>query len=204
MQNNGNSAQRPAPVLVIFLIFPLIGIVTALAILNSGTQQGTPIALEDRASAPTAFPTPARRVAVDFRLAALGDTQVQLSDYRGRVVFLNFWATWCEPCLREMPAFVEFQAQQDENGAAVLLINMGEDRTQVAAFVEQLGVGNLPILLDPGRDVSRAYAVELLPTTLIIDALGVVQYTRYGELTVAEMDTYLDAVGGAAAPTGDS
>jgi peroxiredoxin len=132
---------------------------------------------------------------LDFELPALegGDT-VQLSQYAGRPVFLNFWATWCEPCKRELPAFEQFTAEQGEDGAVVLAVNTGEDEATVRAFLEQQGITGLQVLLDPDANVAEQYGVFQIPVTFVIDSAGNVRYPHYGEMTAADLAGYLDAL----------
>lgn len=185
--------KRPALVLLIFLIFPLLGLVIALGITVSGSPQGGAVVID---TAPVVTFTPVVRgvwEAPDFRLTSLDGEQVQLAEFRGRVVFLNFWATWCEPCVREMPAFMQFAAEQGADGAVVLAVNNTEPLEMVQRWIDENGIGGFPIVLDSGGDVFRAYNVQALPTTFVLDGAGMVQHTRFGELTVAEMNDYLAA-----------
>lgn len=185
--------KRPAPVLLIFLIFPLLGLVIALGITASGSQQSGAVIID---TAPVATFTPVVRgvwEAPDFRLTSLDGEQVQLADFRGRVVFLNFWATWCEPCVREMPAFMQFATEQGADGAVVLAVNNTEPLETVQTWIGENAIVGFPIVLDSGGDVFRAYNVQALPTTYVLDAEGMVQHTKFGELTVAEMNEYLAA-----------
>jgi thiol-disulfide isomerase/thioredoxin len=96
---------------------------------------------------------------------------VTLADFRGRVVLVNLWATWCAPCIQEMPSLARLQARLDR--LAVLAIS--EDRRGaevVSPFVEKLGLSGLGIYLDPKNDVDHALGVEGLPTSILIDRDG--------------------------------
>jgi peroxiredoxin len=136
---------------------------------------------------------------LDFDLPALdGSGTVSLSDYAGRPVFLNFWATWCEPCKRELPAFEQFTAEQGDEGAVVLAVNTGEDDATVRAFLEAEGITGLNVLLDPEAAVAEQYGVFQIPVTFVIDAAGHVRYPHYGEMTAADLAGYLDALASAA------
>lgn len=94
--------------------------------------------------------------------------EARLSDYEGRVVFLNFWATWCAPCVEEMPAMQVLQDALGDDGLAVVAVNVGESSEQVTRFVDMLGL-RYDILLDHGMRVTARYNVRVMPTTLIID-----------------------------------
>lgn len=112
--------------------------------------------------------------APDFTLRDLHGNPVRLSSFRGRGIVLNFWATWCGPCRREIPWFIQLQKQYGPSGLQVIGISMDEggDKT-VEQFVEKTGI-DYPILIDDGR-VSTLYgATEILPTTYYISRNGMV------------------------------
>ena len=98
---------------------------------------------------------------------------VSLSDFRGGTVLLNFWATWCAPCLREMPALDRLQAALGGARFTVLLVSIDRGGAKVAApFLKRLGVTRLRTHLDPKRKLERAFATFGLPTSILIDAAG--------------------------------
>ena len=101
------------------------------------------------------------------------DTARTIADYRGRAVVLNFWATWCAPCVREMPSLDRLQAEVSGEGIEVLTLS--EDRggaPVIERFYKKLGIRNLPVLVDKRGEVLRKLRVRGLPTTLLIDARG--------------------------------
>src|SRR5262249_54959703 len=106
--------------------------------------------------------------APDFELVSLDGRKVTLSDFRGKAVVLNFWATWCVPCKTEMPWFVDFQKQYGSDGLAIVGVAMDDsDPQKIAQFASELGV-NYPVLLGTNK-VSEEYGdVEYLPTTFYI------------------------------------
>jgi cytochrome c biogenesis protein CcmG/thiol:disulfide interchange protein DsbE len=121
-----------------------------------------------------------RKAAPNFSLKDADGRTVQLSDYRGKVVLLNFWATWCDPCRVEIPWFVDFERQYKRDGLAIVGVSMDEDGWQaVKPFVSQLGI-NYRILL--GNDsVAELYGgVDSLPTTFIIDRSGRIAAVHVG------------------------
>jgi len=127
-------------------------------------------------------------VAPDFELKSLDGTQVRLSDYRGKAVLLNFWATWCAPCKIEMPWFVDLQKQYAPQGLQVIGVAMddsGEDT--IAKFARQMGV-NYPVLI--GKEaVGDAYGgVEFLPTTFFIDRQGKVVDRVFGLVSHSDIE----------------
>ena len=185
---------NPSPALLILLILPLFGIFVALLTLALETRQ-------QNEPAPTFAPAPPRAVvnfkAPDFELPLLdGVTLVSLSDYAGRPLFLNFWATWCQPCVRELPAFEAFIAEHsaDENGPALLTINLGETAAEINGFLAELGLRNLPVALDINQVVKLDYGVQNLPTTFVIDGDGRVRHLKLGEMKLEEMNVYLNSL----------
>ena len=110
--------------------------------------------------------------APDFELASLDGRKLKLSDYRGKAVLLNFWATWCSPCKVEMPWFVDLQKKYGNEGLVVLGIAMDDsDNAKIAEFASQMGV-NYPVLLGTDK-VSEQYGnVQFLPTTFYINREG--------------------------------
>src|SRR5438876_3621891 len=109
--------------------------------------------------------------APDFTLREVNGNTVSLSGYRGNLVFLNFWATWCGPCREEMPSMERLYRQLGGQGLALLAVNEKESGAQVAKFMRSYGL-SFPALLDSDGKVSSAYRVWGLPTTYLIDANG--------------------------------
>jgi len=119
--------------------------------------------------------------APDFELINMDDETVTLSELRGKVVLVNFWATWCPPCIREMPSMERLHQKIDAADFKVLAINQMEDVDQVFAFTGQLEVDpTFDILFDRDSSVSQDYAVRGLPTTFLIDKQGKVRYRAVG------------------------
>jgi thiol-disulfide isomerase/thioredoxin len=115
-----------------------------------------------------------------------------LADYRGQVLLVNFWATWCEPCREEMPSFQRLKERLPGAPLTVLAVNYGESSQKVGGFVQQVGF-DLPVLLDPGQRAARAWRVRLLPSSYLVDADGRVRYSVVGELDWAS-DAAVNAV----------
>lgn len=121
-------------------------------------------------------------LAPDFEASDLEGNRFRLSDYRGRLVLLNFWATWCTACKAEMPAMQAVQDMHGEQVVKVVAVNMGDDPGRARAYLEDLGV-DFDVAMDPDLTLSRAYRVAGLPVTYFIDADGVIRRIRLGEMT---------------------
>jgi thiol-disulfide isomerase/thioredoxin len=192
-ESTGQSSEirgKPSPILIVFLIFPILGILAAVALaLSSGAAANAPIPTPE--SITLQDTSLVDKPAPNFELAALDGTRQRLSSYRGRVVFVNFWATWCEPCKRELPAFEQFQAQQGEDGAVILAVNVAEKPDAINQYFDEEKIAGLLVLLDTNQDVSGAFAVDRFPTTYVIDAAGVVRYKYYGEMKLEDMNDAL-------------
>ena len=153
-----------------------------------------PILLAACSAAPAFLSAPAPEVgalAPDFTLQTVKGDEISLSDLRGQVVLINFWATWCAPCRLEMPAI---QARYNRGGFAVLAVNFDEDPEKVQGFMEKLGL-SFPALLDPGGEIQNLYRVRGYPTSFFIDEKGVIQIFHIGQMDEVELDEYLVQMG---------
>jgi peroxiredoxin len=120
--------------------------------------------------------------APDFSLADLQGNQVRLSRLRGKVVVLNFWATWCPPCRNELPDLQSFYADYQSRGVIVLGINQREAIDLVQDFRDNQKL-TFPILLDHDGQVGDRYHVDSLPRTIFLDRSGVIRSVLHGQIT---------------------
>lgn len=119
--------------------------------------------------------------ASDFELQNMDEENVKFSDYRGKVVLLNFWATWCPPCVREMPSMERLQQQIGKDDFRVVAVNQMESPDDVFAFTGQLELDpTFDILFDSASKVAQSYVVRGLPTTYLIDKKGNIRYRAVG------------------------
>jgi peroxiredoxin len=109
--------------------------------------------------------------APDFTLRDLNGETVSLEDYRGKLIFLNFWATWCMPCRSEMPSMERLYIEFKDRGFTMLAVDLREGTGKVKAFREKFKL-SFPILLDSDGRVGRMYGVRSIPTTYLIDQEG--------------------------------
>ncbi len=119
------------------------------------------------------------KLAPDFRLSGLDGQSVSLKDFRGRPVLVNFWASWCGPCVYEMPFIEEVYKEWSGKGLGVLAINIGESRSQALGFVESNRL-SFPVLLDRDGKVAEQYNVRNIPTTIFVDKEGIIQVIKIG------------------------
>ncbi len=104
-----------------------------------------------------------------------------LSDYRGKVVVVNFWATWCGPCVKEMPDFEKLAKNMSAERFAFLAVNFGEKADRIKPFMKKIGV-DVPVLLDTTMDTSKAWVKSGLPTTYVIDPEQNIRYQVLGAM----------------------
>ena len=115
--------------------------------------------------------TPEGMKATDFTLKTLGGKDASLSDYQGKIVFLNFWATWCPPCREEVPSMENLYQKFKDQDFAILAIDLRESQETVEKFVQENGL-NFTVLLDPKGKIGSAYMVANIPTTYLLDKKG--------------------------------
>ena len=119
--------------------------------------------------------------APEFVLEDMDGNAHALKDYRGKIVLINFWATWCPPCRREMPSLEELYQKFRDEPFVVLAVNQWEDPDLVFSYMGQLNVfPSFPILFDPKSEISEAFGVKGLPTSFIVDKQGQVVFRAVG------------------------
>lgn len=132
------------------------------------------------------------QMAPDFVLKSSSGENLRLSEYRGDVVMINFWATWCGPCRQEMPLLDELYARYQRVGFNLLGVNIDDDSQRAMRMVEELGI-RFPVLFDERKEVSELYNVEAMPATILVDREGNIRYVHHGYKPGYE-DTYLDQI----------
>jgi len=115
----------------------------------------------------------------NFSLPDLKDKIHALSDYRDKVVLVNFWASWCMPCVEEMPELTRLKKQLADQPFEILALNVGEKKYWVRKFIERINF-NLPVLLDTSKYTFNNWGCKTLPTSFLIDTAGNVQYRVRG------------------------
>lgn len=117
--------------------------------------------------------------APDFTLKSLSGKNLKLSEYAGNVVMLNFWASWCGPCRKEMPLLNALQKKYEALGFVILGINVEQELKLAKSFLADTPV-DFPVLFDSSNAVSQAYDVIAMPTTILIDRSGNMRYLHKG------------------------
>ncbi|NNC77585.1 MAG: TlpA family protein disulfide reductase [Woeseiaceae bacterium] len=130
--------------------------------------------------------------APDFALKSSTGNNLRLSEFRGDVVMINFWATWCGPCRQEMPLLDELYSRYERVGFNLLGVNIDDDSNRAMNMIRELGV-NFPVLFDAQKEVSKLYDVDAMPVTILVDREGKVRYVHQGYKPGYEQ-AYLDQV----------
>jgi peroxiredoxin len=144
----------------------------ALALLAATLGAGA-VGGASAAGSETGGPAPA------FTLTTVNGDSATLSQYKGQVVMLNFWATWCGPCQQEMPLLDQMYRKYKPAGFTLIGVNVDKDAPPVRQLLDRKPVG-FPVLLDPASQVSKAYHVDEMPSTVLIDRKGNVRYLHRG------------------------
>jgi peroxiredoxin len=118
-------------------------------------------------------------VAPDFTLKSLDGKNTRLKEYRGQVVLINFWASWCGPCRQEMPLLEKIDKRYRDAGFTVLGVNVEGKSGPAKEVATKAGV-SFPVLVDEGQKVSQMYALESMPSSVILDRDGVIRYVHRG------------------------
>lgn len=137
---------------------------------------GAALALATAVSSAAIVPT---SIAPDFTLRTMNGPNLRLQEQRGRVVMVNFWATWCGPCRQEMPHLNKLYDKYRASGFVLLGVNIDDDALKATDLATKLGL-KFPVLLDTDKKVSRSYDMNAMPATLLIDRDGKVRYIHRG------------------------
>lgn len=131
--------------------------------------------------------------APDFTLQDMDGTSHKLSDYEGEGVFLNFWGTWCAPCVKEMPAMDRQYQEFEEQGVQVLAVNIAQSDFEVQSFVDRFGL-SFPVVIDKSRSVMNAYNIRPLPTTILVNPKGEIERIVTGEMTEEDIQGFMEEI----------
>lgn len=166
-------SRRTVQIVILFLIVILGGYAISSSVMSSSTDR-----VKQGDKAPS------------FSLLGVDGTVHDWEEYKGKPVVLNFWGTWCTPCVKEMPALQAQWEKWSEQGVMIVGINAGEDQMTVHNFMKQTGV-DFPVLLDKKSDAVRKYGVVPLPTTFFIGSNGRITSIHLGELDLTTLDNQI-------------
>lgn len=130
--------------------------------------------------------------APDFTLKSLKGSNLKLSEFRGDVVMINFWATWCGPCRQEMPILNDLYLKYRDKGFTLLGVNVEKNTSKAASMIRDLRVV-YPVLFDQQSEVSKLYKVDDMPSTILVDRDGKIRYLHNGYVSGTE-DQYVREV----------
>jgi len=119
--------------------------------------------------------------APDFTLTDLDGKTVTLSSLKGKRILINFWATWCGPCFKEMPFFQAVYKEYVPKGLVFLSVDVGESASRTSGYMEKNSFTFKQVLVDSKSDVALKYGIQFLPTTIMIDADGIIKLLKIGE-----------------------
>ncbi len=146
-----------------------------------------------RSTTPPATPQAGEDVAPDFELESLEGEVARLSDFRGKVVLLDFWATWCGPCKVQMKNLKELRYLVNEDEVIIISIDVGEGKGVVQEFVTEEEVDWL-VLLDPKGSTAKSYRIRAIPTLFIIDKEGLIKEKYVGITSVETLLSTIEAL----------
>ncbi|MCL4504937.1 MAG: TlpA family protein disulfide reductase [Chloroflexi bacterium] len=184
--------RLPTSIIVIAIVAAVFGLGTAAIIVKSSpTTQDNPVIVLPTANI--------RRLGVDtpapdFTLKTFNGTPVSLKDLRGKRVLINFWASWCPPCLQETPDLVAAYKELGDSGVVFVGIGTQDDSDKLKKFAADNKV-TYTILEDPKGSVSDAYSVLGLPTTVLVDSQGIVRKVFSGPVTKDQVITEIKKLG---------
>lgn len=127
---------------------------------------------------------------LDFESTTVDGQAIRLSDYRGQVVMLNFWATWCPPCRAEMPAIQAAYMRHQNDGFVVLAVNNRETSAEILPFVASYGL-QFPIVMDTRAQIQQAFAVSAFPTSIFLNGNGEAYATHSGVVSPEQLEEYI-------------
>ena len=166
------------------LLFTLLTLMLVMGLLMTGCS--SPPVTSGSTQAPEAG-----KLAPDFQLSNLKGQSVALSDFRGRPVLINFWASWCGPCRTEMPYIQQVFEEWSDRGLVILSIDIGESLSTVEDFMQSYNL-SFPVLLDVNKTVSLKYNVRYIPTSFFVDEGGIIKAVKIGAFSsTAEIEREL-------------
>jgi peroxiredoxin len=182
LESNLSSSGRAV---IAFLAIALLSLLAAVACTPSAQDIGGGQPRSELPPAPKAG-----RLAPDFTLTDLDGNQVKLSDFRGKTVFLNFWATWCPPCRAEMPEIESIHQEYKDKNVVVIGIALSEPENEVRQFIQRSGY-SWTFLIDTRGEASSNYEVTAIPTSFFLDRERIIRAVNIGAMSERSMEAKL-------------
>ncbi|MBN1668486.1 MAG: TlpA family protein disulfide reductase [Anaerolineales bacterium] len=185
-----NPKRRRAPLGFFVAGAGLILLAIAFALLARPDEQAARAGDTAAGNTASAIPSPVNYAAPELTLNRVDGQSASLSDYRGQVVLVNNWATWCPPCRAEMPELEAFYRRHQDEGFTLIGISAGDSQAQVEAFIAEYGV-TFPMWLDPDEQSMRAFQTEYLPSSFVIDRAGTVRLAWTGAISLEMLEAHV-------------
>lgn len=181
-------------VVAIFILISLILLAVVVASYNEKEKlKGNDVKVEDKAKEEDKSKEENEDIkieSIDFKLEDLNGKEIKLSDFKGKKVFLNFWASWCGPCKAEMPHMQQLYEETKDKDIVILAVNVGEDKAKVKSFIEK-NQYTFPVVLDVKQEVASQYGISAFPTSFFIDEEGYVYSGIQGAMSLDMMKEQL-------------
>ncbi|WP_078379881.1 thiol-disulfide oxidoreductase ResA [Sutcliffiella halmapala] len=129
--------------------------------------------------------------ATNFVGNSMNDEVIELNQLKANKTVINFWASWCEPCKREMPAFEEIYQSNKNNGVSVISINVGDSNLVVNQFIKKYNL-SFPVIIDNDSSIRQSYKVDRLPVSFLVNSNGVIEKLYEGELTEEMLEEWVN------------
>lgn len=127
---------------------------------------------------------------MDFSLKDINGNNINISDYKGKKVFINFWATWCPPCNQEIP-YINQISKEKQDEIKVITVNLGEEKDTVQKYIKQKGY-DMTVLLDSNGDVADTYMIYSIPTSYLLDTNGNIVDKHTGTMNMEELKKFME------------
>jgi thiol-disulfide isomerase/thioredoxin len=161
--------------------------------ISNQSNESSPVQLPTNNNVKEKLAASVKIKATGFKLQDLNGKEVSLSDFKGKNVFLNFWATWCPSCKAEMPEIEKLYQETKNSDLVILAINLGENRQTVQSFKDK-NKYNFDMLLDTDQEVAIKYDITSIPTSFFIDKNGSIVSKKIGAMNIDEMKSYVNSL----------
>jgi len=188
-KNRLRKSSKKSPLLLILVGVGLIIIAIAFVLLLPRTDDDASLAAAS-GEIPSSIPGEMNFPAPSLELTDLRDQTVSLADFQGHWVLVNNWATWCPPCRAEMPELNAYYEAHKDDGFVLIGISSGDTKNQIEDFIEEYGL-SFPMWQDPTSASLRAFRMEYLPSSFVIDPSGTIRLAWTGAVSLDTLETYV-------------